>query len=639
MPVRNAVAGLLSLLLGGSHAFLLPGMNPRDYPPGDKVAVNVNSLVSPKTQMHLDYYELPYCKPEAMEVSSETLGDALTGGRLLNSDFDVNMLLNVGCTIMCTNVAEGRAWARLKRAIQDDYQHTWVVDGLPAAAVILRPTGRGTYKPDGFPVGYVEDDVPYIFNHFGFTLLYHPVSRGGSSRFRVVGVRVFPLSVSKLQPSMTCSSAPPGSPGAESVANPLSFEQVSEPLKGYDGVSITFSYDVTWQESNIKWASRWDAYLSGYGADRTLSSQIHWFSIQNSLLVALCLSGIVAFILMRNLRRDISNIRDAKQNAMLSDDRGWRFVAKDVFRPPPQNKLLLCVIVGSGVQILFSVTATLFFAVVGFVNPRNRGSVLVGLILLYALSGSLAGYACARLYKTFRGTKWRRASALSAMLFPGLGVALFALLEGVEVGNRSSDVKHPFLATAIVFAVWMLVYVPLNFCGAYLGYAKPAFEYPSETNRIARRIPPQPWYLNGFVAYPLVGILPFAAIFVELFFIMGSVWMGQTFYVFSFLVLAFLLMVVMCAEGAIVIVYISLCYENYNWWYRAILGPATTGLYVFAYSILYFRRLGANSYVTYFLYFGYMAIACGAVSLMAGCVGFFACLWFVRYMYGAIKAA
>ena len=47
-------------------------------------------------------------------------------------------------------------------------------------------------------------------------------------------------------------------------------------------------------------ASRWDLYL--YMGD----DQIHWFSIINSLAIVLLLTGIVAMIMMRTLRRDFN---------------------------------------------------------------------------------------------------------------------------------------------------------------------------------------------------------------------------------------------------------------------------------------------------------------------------------------------
>ena len=48
---------------------------------------------------------------------------------------------------------------------------------------------------------------------------------------------------------------------------------------------VTFSYDVTWVESNVRYASRWDTYLSASNV------QVHWFSIVNSIVVVLFLSG------------------------------------------------------------------------------------------------------------------------------------------------------------------------------------------------------------------------------------------------------------------------------------------------------------------------------------------------------------
>ena len=38
-----------------------------------------------------------------------------------------------------------------------------------------------------------------------------------------------------------------------------------------------------------------------------MDDQIHWFSIVNSLMIVLFLSGMVAMIMMRTLHRDISN--------------------------------------------------------------------------------------------------------------------------------------------------------------------------------------------------------------------------------------------------------------------------------------------------------------------------------------------
>ncbi|KNC72631.1 hypothetical protein SARC_14810, partial [Sphaeroforma arctica JP610] len=57
-------------------------------------------------------------------------------------------------------------------------------------------------------------------------------------------------------------------------------------------------------KSDIPWASRWDMYLSMSDA------RVHWLSMLNSLLIVLFLSGIVAIIIIRTLRRDIARYND-----------------------------------------------------------------------------------------------------------------------------------------------------------------------------------------------------------------------------------------------------------------------------------------------------------------------------------------
>ena len=50
------------------------------------------------------------------------------------------------------------------------------------------------------------------------------------------------------------------------------------------------------------------------------------------------------------------------------EESGWKMVAGDVFRSP-KNATLLCVQLGSGVQIILSSFITLFFAALGELPP------------------------------------------------------------------------------------------------------------------------------------------------------------------------------------------------------------------------------------------------------------------------------
>jgi hypothetical protein len=44
----------------------------------------------------------------------------------------------------------------------------------------------------------------------------------------------------------------------------------------------------------------------GWAALTLTPSQVHWFSIMNSLLVVLVMAGVVALILVRTVRRDLA---------------------------------------------------------------------------------------------------------------------------------------------------------------------------------------------------------------------------------------------------------------------------------------------------------------------------------------------
>ena len=59
------------------------------------------------------------------------------------------------------------------------------------------------------------------------------------------------------------------------------------------------------------------------------------------------------------------------------EETGWKLVHGDVFRPPTTSPMLLSVFTGTGVQIFACTLILMFFAVLGFLSPANRGMIRI----------------------------------------------------------------------------------------------------------------------------------------------------------------------------------------------------------------------------------------------------------------------
>eukprot|EP00002_Diphylleia_rotans_P003256 TRINITY_DN1221_c0_g4_i3.p1 TRINITY_DN1221_c0_g4~~TRINITY_DN1221_c0_g4_i3.p1 ORF type:complete len:241 (-),score=47.18 TRINITY_DN1221_c0_g4_i3:442-1164(-) len=237
----------------------------------------------------------------------------------------------------------------------------------------------------------------------------------------------------------------------------------------------------------------------------------------------------------------------------------------------------------------------------------------------------------------FKGTAQKRCTLLTAVFYPGVVFMIFFVLNFFIWGKKSSG-AIPFGTLLSLLGLWFGVSVPLVFLGSYFGYRKKAIENPVRTTQIPRQIPEQVWYMQPTVSILMGGILPFGAVFIELFFILSSIWLHQFYYVFGFLFVVFLILILTCAEITIVMCYFQLCSEDYHWWWRSFLTSGASSLYMFLYSVFYFfNKLEIHSFVPALLFFSYTTIMCIGFFLLTGTVGFLASFWFVRKIYASVK--
>ncbi|CAO3692256.1 unnamed protein product [Rhizopus stolonifer] len=510
------------------------------------------------------------------------------------------------CKVLCeTDVIPAEDAKFINKAVLDGYALNWVVDGLPAATVDIDHETNDKYYSIGFRLGSTASNRAYLNNHYQIDIHYHTTTRGLN---RVVGVIVTPYSRNSV-----CS------------------ETVERLQLQEDGKSkVTYTYSVTWTHSATAWATRWDGYL------HVLDPSIHWFSLINSIIIVLFLTGMIAMILLRALHKDISRYNALEAQEDVQEDYGWKLVHGDVFRPPNHN-MILSVLIGSGVQLIAMTGLTLVFAVLGFLSPSNRGALATMMILFFMVFSCVSGFASARTYKMNGGESWKLNMVLTATLLPGtllgglLGLNFFLIYS-----NASGAV--PFGTMFAIVALWLIISFPLSLFGSYIGFRKPRIEHPVRTNQIPRQVPDQPFYLQPIPSIFMGGILPFGAIFIELYFIMNSIWFHRIYYGIGFLFLVFGVLIMTCSQVAVLMCYFHMCNEDYHWTWRAFLTAGATGFYVYTYSFLYyFTKLNINSFTSTVLYFGYSSIISILVTIMTGSIGYLSCFYFLRKIFASIK--
>jgi transmembrane 9 superfamily member 2/4 len=616
-------------------------------------------MTSTKTLLPIDYYRLPYCTPpEGVKREVENLGEFLAGDRIENSPYVLRMKKEMYCEQLCIgnlgrDEQHGMAPNKVVKAIRKNYHNNWIVDNLPAASKVEDDEHITTRYWQGFPVGFIATDnkKAYIHNHVNIEIMYHPVENE-SNKYRVVRFTVEPFSIKHTYEPGEVDDIEDESylKKVATIKNPIescqkgarahtTYEMVTgegrepQPASG----KVLFTYDVTWKENlDLKWGSRWDIYLS---MDNAVPAKVHWLSIANSLVIVFVLSAMIAAILVRNLRRDITRYNQLATDEEKAEDLeeyGWKLVHADVFRPPSFSPLLLSVLCGTGAQLLGMTFFTIVFSAMGFMSPARRGHLMIAELIFYVLLGGVAGYVASRFYKTFKGKSWQMATVCTALGFPGIAFLTFFLMDIIAMIQKSTDAV-PFFTMVLLIMLWFGVSIPLVFLGAYFGYKQEPIEFPVNTSSIPRQIPDQPWFMGIPFTLAIGGILPFGSCFVELYYILASVWMDYYYYVFGFLFLVFVILLVTCAEITVLFTYFQLCSEDYHWWWRSFSNGGSTAIYVFLYSFVYFKQLEANSVATYVLYFGYMAVACLGLFCMMGFVGLSTSLWFNKTIFGSIK--
>jgi len=629
--------GLLRKREASLAHILFPGVSPEDYSEGEEIWMYTGLVESKRTQVPFEVFDLPgfnevkETKGKERRRKRRNLGSRLQGYDLKPAPFEMLVLKNTPCTPISQVNIQGKKLRWLRQIIERQYRVQLQLDSLPA----LMRSKELNFAVRGFPVGFRSPEKStarkelFLYNHFKFTITYQetPEFEG----VRITGFDVHPVSIKheipkngeELSSVSTCT-------GLDIDNNPSQYVALDVEHEG--GVQVVYSYDVQWIQNDMDWADRWDVYLIGSPDD-----DIHYYSIVNSLMIVLFMTGATATIMIRTLRKDISGYNEMQALEEVAEETGWKLVHGDVFRPPSFSPMMLSVLVGTGAQIGASVVLAILLSVLKITSTMKKGQMLTSLILLYVLCGAIAGYVSSRIYKFCEAKAWKMNTMVTATALPGTFVLLFSFLN-IFLSIAGAATAVSFLTIVVLFLLWVCVSAPLVFVGAFVGLKMPTITVATRTNQIARIIPEAQAMGHPAMIMVMGGVLPFGSVCIELAFIMSAMWLHQIYYVMGFLLAVIFILFATCAQASIVLCYLQLCAEDHRWWWKSFWNCATAGMYLFIYSLWFLSsRLQLIGVLPVVVYVTYMAMISVCFGIFCGAAGFISSFWFTRTIYGAVK--
>mmetsp|Transcript_15598 Transcript_15598/g.17992 ORF Transcript_15598/g.17992 Transcript_15598/m.17992 type:complete len:651 (-) Transcript_15598:76-2028(-) len=602
-----------------------------------------------------EYYTLPYCAPDTkhhpkrsdMEgggkfnvLKIHSLGEHLGGHSLRHSGHDVTFTPgSTGKSESCSTEALSAPEAEnFSKAVQHRWFYQMYLDDLPVWGMVgemLPASGEGVEKKE-------KDDLQRLEH-------VNEISDADASSLKPYVYTSRNLIVSYNGDQIV---------KVDLTSDPKSLEEIKA------GSKYTFKLFVSFVQTDEEFHSRFDRYLD----HEFFKHPIHWFSVFNSFMMVLFLMGLVALILLRTLKKDyaryglVHDLEDGEDEVdedgkplSGAEDSGWKQVHGDVFRAPSLLPVFAALL-GTGWQLVVLTLGVIIFAVTGPLHGEvheERGEVLHAILVCYSLSSIVAGYTSGQFFKQYFATTarnnknnastslWQATMGLTVILLPTVVTAILTVLNTVSLIYGTIN-TIPFMAILKIFLLWIFVSVPLNILGTLLGrHAKivGGGQFPCRVNAIPRPIPEEvPWYGKPSGLIPLAGLLCFGSIFIELYYVLTSLWNYKFYHVYGFLLGVYGILTIVVGMTSIIVVYFCLNAENYLWQWTAFASGASTAGYVFLYAIYYFLfKTQMNGFLQTAFYFGEMSLISITLGILCGTLGHAAASNFVRAIFQNVK--
>ena len=610
----------------------------KSYKDGEKINLISGMVNSFKTQIPYDLYYLDICAPEDEILVSTNLGERLISGKSYQTDYELNINEKKICEILCDKKISQKAHKRITDLIKKEYFVNYFLDNLPAGQAYTNysiNTIKLNYNT-GIPIGFIKDNITYINNYFKIIVQLNKINISiapnktrrdddedehnkyvNITGYDIVGVNIEPFSI-KINESTKCR--------INKLLRSNNYEHQNLEIKK----KVIFRYDTYFYYSNTTYEKRLDRY---YNDDKF----IHTFSAIISGIIILVLLIILSYIYFRSIKSEIEihNVKVASEDTI--NEYGWRDIAFDVFRRPIRSVFFACLF-GTGIQLLITIVYSLLIVSLRIILPKNGGSYFIFIVTVYIFLSLTSGYFSSRFYKMVHGINWIRVSILTAIFFPSIFILLISFTNYIYYLEGSTTYIQ-FKNFYSLIILWVIGIIPLVFIGSIIGITQKRIQFPCEVNPMPGLICKDnyPWYLRIRYAWFLTGFPPFFAVFVELFYIMDSLW-KQNFYGLSkYLLISIIILIITSSQIGILFTYLNLCKGDYRWWWKSFIVSASPGVYIIIFSIFYLFKLRFSQFSSILIYLNFMTLLSIIVSLICGTAGFFLTFIFLINIYSKIN--
>lgn len=186
----------------------------------------------------------------------EALGEVLNGDRLVSAPYKLNFRDEKDSAVACRKKLSEQDVAQFRSAVEKDFYFQMYYDDLPIWGFIGKVDKEGKTHPSEYKY--------FLYKHIQFDILYN--------KDRVIEI--------------------------SARMDPHSLVDLTEDKE----VDVEFMYSVKWKETDTPFEKRMEKYSLSSSLPHHL--EIHWFSIINSCVTVLLLTGFLATILMRVLKND-----------------------------------------------------------------------------------------------------------------------------------------------------------------------------------------------------------------------------------------------------------------------------------------------------------------------------------------------